>query len=714
MLTFLTFEANGHWRIVAVPLHCPDQSRCFGFGARVSMDCLHLVCPRPINSVQADRQKVTKRAAPGGTCSANSPANRSLLDPTVLRQSQKKASSNKTIWNDLPQNFSHQSLTCSESSCLISHGSNVISSSNMLIQGSEVDNVNKRSSKKKSRKKWKQGKKHFPNTGFTEPEMMPEECPKVSSVSETCHDYDIDHTDPLGLSSTALEASLPEGRVHSSETQKTCTSYSNGLDILEEAVPVFHKFSGTHSVDTSANQIESKDSVHSICHGVKDTHHAQVCLSGALHPRGCTDKSDSFLLNPVSTCSNSDGTKFCHGQKQSKKEICRTGLSESQASDFQKGSSSHKSLLNDVIDASNHPSQGRNDSQVHVPITGKRNKKNKKVARFSKFGSAGNLHGSTGKENSRTVWQKVQRNGTRDSIDDLKKVPVVAHFGSTLEEASLLKKNCNAVEDKKQLLYARSWKSRSGAGLKQECEVSSRKGYHADMANSDGCGKFTVSQMEMLDAFSMVSDQNVTSGVTKSSSQSNCRTSVLQSHGAKHMTPESVKIVHVCPNAIDSLESICNVNSSMKSETIDDLNHSLPKSCNSSDQSKLVQVQSSAFLPHLSDNSAGQRQKKVLVEDSLQNHSSGSVMQKWGPIGSKDRELTNSAYSSSLEHSNGPAAGIWNTENTMKYKVNCHSPNLVPKAGLLYMTQSSGDLIRSFPDDGCRTSNLKDQDANVL
>ncbi|XP_062112785.1 uncharacterized protein LOC133823944 isoform X2 [Humulus lupulus] len=692
VFSLFTLEANGHRRIFALPLHFPDQSKCFGSGALDSMDCLHLVCPQPINSVQADRQ-VTDGSVHAGTYSANSRTSKTILDSTVQRQSQKKAIPNKTKWNELPQSFCKKSLTSSESSCLISNS--VIKSSNTAIQSSDVDNVIKKSSRKKSRKKGKRGKKNLHNTVSKDPEIFPEECPKVSSMSRACHDNSIDQMNVLALSSTALDASLQEGRVHSSQTQKTCTSYSTGVDTFEEAIPAFHKIPETCSGGTSKKHIPSKDSAHFVGDD------SQIYLFDALHPRDCADKSESFLLDPTSTCSNSDdGTKLYHGTKHSEKERCRTDLSESPASDFGKEYSSCSSLLNNILDSSDHTNKtkithgsgGRNGSQVHVVIPGKKTKQNKSVARMSSVSKCrvpGNLHGHTGKENSHSVWQKVQRNGTCDSVDDLKKLPVLSQFDNTLDEVSLCKKNCDSVVDEKQFKDTRSWKSKSAAGFKHESRFSSRKGSHADRVKSDGCAKFTASRKDMVHISSKTNE-------------------------AKHMTPESVTFVHVCPNAIDSLDSISNANSSTKSETIEDLNHSLPKSCNSNDQSKLDQVQSPVHHPYLSGNSVGQGQKTVLAEDYLQTHTSGSVMQKWIPIGLKDCGLTNSSDSSPLENSDGLAAEIWTIENPAQDKVNCDSQNPVPKAGVVCMAQSSKNISSFSPDDECRSPNFKDQDTSML
>ena len=168
---------------------------------------------------------------------------------------------------------------------------------------------------------------------------------------------------------------------------------------------------------------------------------------------------DPFALDSVSSCSNSDdGTKFRPG------------------SSSREGSISCKSMLNDIGDASKYTKRMSKKSDgidIQVLIYGKKNKRRKKVSHISsvpKFRSMGSLHGRTGKENSQSVWQKVQKNGTNDSIDELRKATLFSQFDVTPEEPSLLERTCNAVEEKRQSKYkvSRKLKSKSGTALKQE------------------------------------------------------------------------------------------------------------------------------------------------------------------------------------------------------------------------------------------------------
>lgn len=651
VLTVLTLEPNGHWRIDAVPLHCPD-SECLGSGVQVSMDCLHLVYPRPINSVRADRQKVTKGTMCGGNYPTKSLANRSFLGSTVQHQAQNKTLTNEAKWSEIPQNFGQKSLPGCESSCSILNSSNVLKSSTVCINNSKVDNVDvvKKQSKKKS--KGTRRKKKCPGqTGSTEPEVLSAEHPRVGAVIGTCHSNNRDSKDSLVLSSTQVESSWHKNGVHNPEVPKTCTSIIKGVDMLEKAV------TENHSVGTFENQQLSKDSAD---YGSRNANRTQVSSYDDLRSRDCSNASGSFSV--LIHSSRVQSTKFCHVSKQSEKESCGTGLTETPASDFRKGSFSCKSLSNNVVDKS-QGGQYRRSSDVHVTVPSNRNKQNKQFSQFSSIPrsrSTGNFHGHPGKGGSHTVWQKVQKKGTRDCTGDSTEVPVFPQCNGTLDEASFLKRSFDASENEKQLKYgvSRKLKSKGGTALRHECKLNTIKGPHADTVNSHFCPKVT------------------------------------------------------CPDEMDTLESVCNTNSILKNQVIYDLNHPLPKSCSSSDHSRAVQVQSLMFLPHPFGNSVRQRQENIPVSEGMQNCSSGYIMQKWVPIGLKDLGLTNSAGGLS-EHSDSQAAESLTAVNTVKSESNFNSPEFVPQ-GVLCIGKSSANVTHSSHDDERRTPQLKNQVASVL
>lgn len=137
VLTFLTVEPNGHWRIVAVPLPYPESKPSESGSAQDSTDCLHLV-PLPIDSAQPDRKSVAQETA--GTTNSL-PINGSATNR------QNKAS-NRTVWKELPKNLLCKPVTAACSSA-----------STKPTCVSKIETTAKRSHGKKNKKKPKRGKK---------------------------------------------------------------------------------------------------------------------------------------------------------------------------------------------------------------------------------------------------------------------------------------------------------------------------------------------------------------------------------------------------------------------------------------------------------------------------------------------------------------------------------------------------------------------------
>ncbi|XP_023890174.2 uncharacterized protein LOC112002249 [Quercus suber] len=181
ILTFLTLESDGHWRIFAVPLKFPDHTNHMGSGVQVNMDSLHMVSPPSISSYR-NQQNVWK-----GPPAVESYTARNFPGSNVQRQSQNKALTNKaTKLNELSNNSSHQnSFICSNSPGLNRNGSKANSSSDLLIDSSQLDKAVKRNSRKKARKKKKQSMKLLSDSGSTELEVLSEEYAHGSPTSET-------------------------------------------------------------------------------------------------------------------------------------------------------------------------------------------------------------------------------------------------------------------------------------------------------------------------------------------------------------------------------------------------------------------------------------------------------------------------------------------------------------------------------------------------
>nr|TKR84349.1 hypothetical protein D5086_0000258970 [Populus alba] len=132
---------------------------------------------------------------------------------------------------------------------------------------------------------------------------------------------------------------------------------------------------------------------------------------------------------------------------------------------------------------------------------------------------------------------------------------------------------------------------------------------------------------------------------------------VLSPIGVECVNSESGNSTQVSPGALQPLHSTCDTVSSTRHCHTEN-GGSLPaKFCNSLEQ-HAVKVPPPVYLPHLFFNKVPQLEKEVTVaEYCKQNHSSGSVMQKWIPIGVKDPELTTSARfgNSSPDPSDGRA-----------------------------------------------------------
>ncbi|KAA8533377.1 hypothetical protein F0562_033090 [Nyssa sinensis] len=139
VLRFFALEPNGHWRIVTVPLQCPDHTMHLISGAQVKMDGLHLVSPSPVGSVKVDQQKAPRGPTTDWSCSV-----RSFSGSNIRHQSLNKGFVNiASRWNRLPGNSSCQnSFSSSDSSVLFLRGSNATNSSSINIDISKVDKDN--------------------------------------------------------------------------------------------------------------------------------------------------------------------------------------------------------------------------------------------------------------------------------------------------------------------------------------------------------------------------------------------------------------------------------------------------------------------------------------------------------------------------------------------------------------------------------------------
>lgn len=726
ILTLITLEFNGHGRIFAVPLQFPDHTNHMGSGVQVNMDSLHMVSPPSISSYR-DRQNVWKGPPVDGTYYAESYTTRSFPGSNVQQQSRNKALTNKaTKLNELSNNSSHQnSSLCSNSPGLNRNGSKANSSSDLLIDSSQLEKAVKRNSRKKARKKKKQSMKLLSDSGSTELEVLSEEYAHGSPTSET---------------SVAPEVLLPnlmvdrkgyEGNSNSiinlCQTPKTCRAYVDKVNDSEAIAPsVVQKFTREHLVCSSDNLFQTKDSIFD---GVEHTHCVQISCYDDMYSKGLSDMHDSLVLNSVSVGSSSgDNVHAIHDVQQSENERFGISVSEPPGFNSSKECLSHQSSLNCSVNTKDHTERKKCSSQVgscsdmQVVLPGKRGTQNKATPTSSsvhRFGSVRYMHGRTGKENNHSIWQKVQRNEASGCNGEMKKVsPVCSQFDVTLKEASLLKGISNddvtllsKSVDKKHLKgkVSRKLKRKGIPATKQDYGYS-KKGSQIDKAGSNCCAKIIMQQNEIKDFSSQLNDQTGLSCVSRSCSQSNSHGAKFQSNRAENMTSVSVYSTQVYPDVLEPPE--CNTVSSTDNCNTGNQESSLPKSCDS-DQSNLLEVKFPVYLPHLLVNEVGPVQKEIsLAEYNKPSHGIGSISQRWIPIGMKDPGFTSSARSdcSSTDHSDVPSVEL---KNTVEGKMASNSQHFVSSLnGVMCMGKNSGDL-GSHEDEG-HTQKLGNQDACTL
>lgn len=632
VLTFLTLEPHGHWRVVAIPVQCPDQSIHLRSSTQVNMDSLQLVCP-PISPIMIDQRNATRGCMHGGNYAIKSFAKRSIAGSTMPCHSPNKSLTSKdTIWNELRHNFIQKSLNYCETVCLIPNGSNDL----------------KRNSRKKTRKKGKQGKKPSCDTGFTEHDALPEEYAHGSSTSET-RGNNKDHADRLLSSSNAPEASLPDIGAENFEEPKKSTSYIDEVDVQVYSPSLIPKFN-EEKQDYFENQGQTSDTTMSVCDEVEDA----CCIS-------CCDDymHELAVVDSIMIGSNSDDkTTFVRDSKEYRKKNYRFYLSEVSSSSRNEYLPYHQNLLNDVEDKFDQ-TEGKSSgdqccsgSGFQVILPGKKSKENKTVSRVSsasRYG-VGNLHGRTAKENNHSVWKKVQKNNTHACNSELKKNGVRMQLDATFNDAPFLIQPNKALEDKRQAKdkVSRKLKRKGVRASKPEYNLS-RKGSHSNMTKSDGCVKVGMLQDEVSKVSSHASDQIISSTISRSLYQNNHPNTGIQCSGVEHMTSESVHSIHYSLNEMEAFESVCNSTSNMSNQNIENSRRTLPKSSDS-DQSVVCQLQSPMLLPHLLCNGMKQGKKEMSVgECSKQNDTSGFVMQKWIPIGLRDFGVKTSTDSSSLD-----------------------------------------------------------------
>ncbi|KAF8398723.1 hypothetical protein HHK36_014581 [Tetracentron sinense] len=746
ILTFVTLEPDARWKFVT-PFFLPLQ----GPGAHVNIGSIDQVSLSPIISFHVDPQKAKRGHPPDSTCSAKPFTARSCSGSNVLLQSRNRGLMNiGTKLTRVSCSSQRNSLISSDYSALIPDASDATSSADLVKDISKVNKPMKRNSRKKAKKKGKRNKKTLCCIGSTELHAFSEGV-HGSSTSGTCGNSDMACGDkPIPENNLSENAIAPEvllreatgnetdcedninGINTHSETSTTCASYSDEADESEAIIPSAPKnFTGDHLVNNTEDGVQTKDTVYSAFKGgAAHMHIKQTTYCDATCAEVLSDVHSAPMLDSVSDGWNSDSNTSRGNDVEEQPSTKGDGInpSEPPGNNLGKQSLSRGNFLKGVVDSYNHvkgtkcDSQDRSNSKMNLVSSGKRGRQGRKVPGNSsvyKFSSGGNLHGHKGKENNHSVWQKVRRNDANECICEPKKVnPVCTLFDMASKEAPLLKRSCNIVDsdallntEDHSILKAKDsgkLKRKPRTVLKQESQCYSKKGSHAIKANSNRHAKIKRQHKEASDIPFKVNHHKEVGSV------SDCPKVGLQTNRVDCTNSELVQSLQVFLDEKEPLQvfldekeplgSVCTTVSSMNDQATQSQNSSLSRSFGSLNQSDRLQVQSPVDLHTSVGNGLVNVNTEVShVEFNKQDHYSGSVLQKWIPIGRKDVGLTSTSKSDdlSLSRLGQSVADGWILDNTEEDDLSSNAHSLVSSmnAGEICMGQSSENVNDSPPED---------------
>lgn len=686
VISFLTLESDGLWKIVALPLPC--------------LDSLHLSCLPQMNQFTAERKLVQKGPAPNGTSTVNSFRCRSLLESNKkLLYSKGIKSSNKP-----PGKFSCRSS--SSSSALMPSDFSAIS--DVPIGGAKVYRHN---GKKNQRKKTKKKEIEFKKISS---DFVPAEI-EVSSKGSAGGNNDTDPIDGSVLYSTAQETFLPDTRASKNDFERDSeriiqplgTANSIPSEIVEgdasEVSPSATKnFSGDYNICGSKNQPLIKVPCNEFDGGVDPR---ERLFDGA-----CNDfcSKDSFDNNsPDSKCVSLHSECYSLDLKLNEKEGFEVDLLEEQSFPARENYCAHHNSVRDEVDVNtaventNHGIQGCTDGEACSALPGKKTKQNKKLtgsSRMNRFGGLGSSQRRTGKENSHTVWQKVQRNNSGGCCVQLDQVsPISKQFKSICNPVGV---QMPKVKDKK-TGNRKQLKDRFSRRLKRKNISEQDKIFRPSKSSS---GSNTTSMVhkprnERLDIPSMGFDIRGSSSASKSRFQDDTTD--------KCMSSESFENTKVC---LDGLMSDKLVSDGLNSQRVENESSSLPRSDNAINQSNPLEAQTPVYLPHLFFQAT---KGSSLAERSKHNNQSRLPLQNWVPSGAEGSRLTNLTRPdfSSLKDANKQPVEF-GTEKSIQQRVNCNL--LDPVSVAVEGIQHSGDVNHGPLEDECEVQKMSGLDTTAL
>ncbi|KAJ4828757.1 hypothetical protein Tsubulata_035413 [Turnera subulata] len=684
----LTLESDGFQKVFAPPVRHLDQQSLMGSRTQMNMDGLCHFSPSSHNAFSTNQLKPQKGPQSRPPNSIKPYATKRFTGPSIRHQSRhnifikKVAGSNE--FSDCSS--SHSSATCNGAYSAMPKRYSVIPSPDAFVDGPNTDKAVRKNCRKKTKRKGKQNKSISRDTSSTNPGVLYEHAYGTTTSDNCGYNY---HGGVQGSFATLPQPKLlPDGSIskididgyttafYCAKGLNTGSAYVHEVVIAEKNMP---STTGKHRVVITETENQTKDQGFSVLDGrVAETNHLLISCYGDMNSKSFLDVPDSLALDSVSVGSNStDSGNAHHPIKSYGEESSSLSFSEMPGFDSREQNGSRKNLLSSVTDAyyrvesSKCGSPSNSSSTAQLLVSAKRGKKLKALPKKSsvqKMGSAANLHGRTEKENSYSVWQKVERNVIDECNCESKKVSVCSQFNTTLKQESSLQgssdiavSTLSGTEDsmkRQKDRVSKKLKRKNNLGLKHECNCYNGKSSHTSKATSTARRKNNMQRNnEHLDRTVQVNEQKGAKSASRYYLQEGCPKAGYQTNRGKCINSESIYSAKVFPVALEPIEDTCTTTSSVRNNSMENQDNSQQKSFNLMEHN-LMNVQPPVYLPHLSGDELSQMEKDISPADYCkQNLSSGSVLQKWIPIGTKDLDLITSASSesSSLHLSDGSA-----------------------------------------------------------
>ncbi|WVZ14403.1 hypothetical protein V8G54_011969 [Vigna mungo] len=659
------FEPDATWRIVALPGQCLSY---INIAAGVNMDGVQLLVSPPLNMLKIDQYKGPRVPLPSFAYSAKSCSKNGFTSSNVHRRCQNKIPGRASKLNELPNNSSSQSsLVCSPG--LFPDTSAEANSSDKYASSSKEDDKSlKKSSRKRARKKFRRSKKKSSDSGSTEREVLAEEFVCPSLTSETCSSNVGDKegvaeflTSDDRLIKSDCDRNEMNDNIKVMEPPNNSNSYQDQETMSKDSAAIVPSSARESATFESRNQFKGRVLENVIDRDIKNIQHAQPC--------SFNDIQDSLVLYSASVGSRSDGSINTDDiGKQSNKSNCTT------TSDSGDGYFFCQKLTNGIHNNSEHIEgimhSGQNCIGNDKRVKQKRNMSNS--SGLNKYGGVGILHGRKGKENSHSVWQKVQKNSSDECGGDLKKVnTTLSQLASIVEKDPSVIKECKSVgvncvsktEDKKQMKnkICKKSKVKMDSVSKKGQSNYSRKSLHLNKSLSNDHGKVGAEQNDMLHILTQEIDQHGLNNDSGFNSDVHSLMARIQTNGVEQVTSEKLHSAEFHLDESDPRNSSCHTVANTNKESIGSEDRSLVMPTENVNQSNMS-VELCPASCNLEGDEVGQTEKEASSADyNAQNPCSGTTLWKWIPVGKKDTGLEKSE--SNISPPDYSDASSWNNFN---------------------------------------------------